>query len=194
MNSLRILGIDPGSRKTGYAVLDVQGTIKKALLCDALNLTKIKDWQPRLCELYSFVSNIIDTYKPDSCAIEVPVYGKDPLAMMKLGRSQASIIMAALHKNVPVFEYYPKAVKKAISGNGNASKVQVAYMLEKILNIDRKILTDDATDALAVAWCHLQKIQAPGSVENGSSPEPVKRKKNTWSSFVADNPDRIRKL
>ncbi len=153
----------------------------------------MEDRFKRLLKLYSEISSLILTYKPDYCAIETPVYAKDPSAMLKLGRAQAAVIMSVLHHDLPLSEYYPKAVKKAITGSGNADKKQVAYMLYKLIEIPGNPLPDDATDALAVAWCHYLKLGDPaiGQTENPSTYSPVKS--NNWRSFVENNPDRVRK-
>lgn len=188
----RILGIDPGSRFTGYAVLEHKDRQFEALCCDVIRLTDTDDAFDRLRLLYSRVADLIAEYRPDSCAIETPVYGKDPSAMMKLGRAQAAIIMSVLHRDTPLYEYYPKAVKKAITGTGNARKDQVAYMLHKLIRIPQDSLSNDATDALAVAWCHFQKLQDPASGMKGPADRSTGRKKNTWSAFVQSNPDRVR--
>lgn len=191
----RILGIDPGSRITGYAVLEHKDRRFEALCCDVIRLTDTDDAFDRLRLLYTETASLITAYRPDFCAIETPVYGKDPSAMLKLGRAQAAIIMSVLHQNIPLFEYYPKAVKKAITGTGNARKDQVAYMLHKLIHIPQSTLPSDASDALAVAWCHFQKLREPASgieptTGQGSS---SRNKKNTWDAFVANNPGRILK-
>lgn len=195
----RILGIDPGSRVTGYAVLSYKERHFEALCCDVIRLTDTAEDFDRLIRLYSETADLISVYRPHYCAIETPVYGKDPSAMLKLGRAQAAVMMSVLHREIPLFEYFPKAVKKAITGTGNASKAQVAYMLPKLIAMPESTLPGDATDALAVAWCHFQKLQEPGSLgasgqtQGGSGTPSTRNRKNTWSSFVANNPERIRK-
>ena len=190
----RILGIDPGSRVTGYAILEDHNRSVHSPCCDIIKLTGITDPHDRLRQLYTETTSIISQFQPQMCAIETPVYGKDPLAMLKLGRAQAAIIMAILHSNLPLYEYYPKAVKKAITGSGNASKNHVAYMLQKLIRISEEKLTNDATDALAVAWCHHQKMSDP-SFQNHTDSGTIRTgsRRNNWSSFVEDNPERIRK-
>jgi len=184
-----ILGIDPGSRRAGYAVLCRTGSSYKALTLGVLKAEKFDDHAERLDFLFKEVMKLIDTFKPTMCAIETPVYGKDPLAMLKLGRAQAACILAIVTKGLPVAEYYPKAVKKSITGNGNAAKEQVAYMLGKLLNMDATSLSNDATDALAVAWCHSMRRDDP-SVQN-----PLKKRgrgHSAWGDFINDNPDRVK--
>lgn len=187
-----ILGIDPGSRNTGYAILTKQNGKLVALRCDTINMAEMDDHSDRLQFIFDKISGIVASFKPTSCAVETPVYGVDPLAMLKLGRAQAAAMLAISNQNIPVTEYYPKQVKKSITGNGNASKEQVAFMLQKTVALPKEKLSKDATDALAVAWCHLMK---QNSIQN-KVPESQKKQhqnnsKSSWASFVADNPDRV---
>ncbi|MFA5668816.1 MAG: crossover junction endodeoxyribonuclease RuvC [Balneolaceae bacterium] len=188
-----ILGIDPGSRFTGYAVLTEEKGSLVALRCDVLKMAHMDDHSDRLKYIFDQLCGIIKSIKPTSCAIETPIYGVDPQAMLKLGRAQAAAILASKECGIPVIEYYPKVVKKAITGNGNASKEQVAFMLHKMVRLPDEKLKDDATDALAVAWCHYMKSK---SLFGGSAPKKTHQnnKKSDWASFVADNPDRVKGL
>lgn len=186
------LGIDPGSRTTGYAILTKENGKLVAMRCDTINMAQMDDHADRLQHIFDKISKIIASFHPTSCAVETPVYGVDPLAMLKLGRAQAAAMLAITNNGIPVTEYYPKQVKKSITGNGNASKEQVAFMLRKMVKLPDEKLSKDATDALAVAWCHLMK-------QNGIQNRVPKSKKKThqnnsqssWESFVANNPDRI---
>lgn len=188
----KILGIDPGSRATGFAVLDENNSRFAVEACDVLRMDQMEDHTGRLQFIFEEVSKLIKKHKPDVCAVETPVYGVDPLAMLKLGRAQAAAILAITNENLTVAEYYPKAVKKAITGNGNASKKQVAFMLQKMLNIPVDELSADATDALAVAWCHfthLGKLQA----QTDSKKMHQNNSKSSWAAFVEQNPERVKK-
>lgn len=188
-----ILGIDPGSRNTGYAVLTKQNGKMIALRCDVITLAHLDDHADRLQLIFENVSALVKSCNPTSCAIETPVYGVDPLAMLKLGRAQAAAMLAISDNNVPVTEYYPKKVKKSITGNGNASKKQVAFMLRKMVNLPDKNLSEDATDALAVAWCHFMKQNAIGGASAGSKKKTHQnRSGSSWSEFIKNNPDRIK--
>lgn len=186
-----ILGIDPGSRTTGYALLSEKDNRYTVVECDLFRMEKMEDHTERLQFIFDEVTRLIRHYSPDECAIETPVYGVDPLAMLKLGRAQAAAILAISNEGLPVTEYYPKAVKKAITGNGNASKQQVAFMLKKMMTLPDKKLTEDATDALAVAWCHF--IHS-GPARGGSTGKKMHQnnRKSDWAQFVADHPDRVR--
>ena len=188
-----ILGIDPGSRNTGYAILTEQDGKLVAMRCDVIKMAHMDDHSERLQYIFEEVSKIISSFEPGSCAVETPVYGVDPLAMLKLGRAQAAAMLAITNHNIPVTEYYPKQVKKSVTGNGNASKKQVAFMLKKTVSLPDEDLSNDATDALAVAWCHLMKQnqfqqQAPKSKKKLHQ----NNSKSSWKDFVEQNPDRIK--
>lgn len=189
-----ILGIDPGSRILGYSVLQDDNGRFSVLVCDVLRMAHIENHSERLQFIFEQIGNVIRSYQPDSVAIETPVYGKDPQAMLKLGRAQAACILSVTTNDIPVVEYYPKVVKKAITGRGNSSKDQVAFMLSKMVKLPDKKLPKDATDALAVAWCHVMKQ----SSVNAGIPQSVhkvhqNRKPSSWVEFIKNNPDRIRK-
>ncbi|MGM0547311.1 MAG: crossover junction endodeoxyribonuclease RuvC [Bacteroidota bacterium] len=188
-----ILGIDPGSRNTGYAILTEENSKLVALRCDVLKMAHMDDHSDRLQYIFEEVSKIISSFDPDSCAVETPIYGVDPLAMLKLGRAQAAAMLAITNQDIGVTEYYPKQVKKSITGNGNASKEQVAFMLRKTVELPDEKLSRDATDALAVAWCHLMKQNS----FNRQAPKSQKKthqnnSKSSWADFVANNPDRVK--
>lgn len=189
--SKKILGIDPGSRATGYAVLVQKNNRYSVEVCDVLRLDHIEDHSERLQSIFDEITRLVREHKPDECAIETPVYGVDPLAMLKLGRAQAAAILAISNEGFSIAEYYPKAVKKAITGNGNASKQQVAFMLQKMINMPDQKLSQDATDALAVAWCHLTH-SGVYSTDEGNKKMHQNNRKSSWAQFIEDNPDRVR--
>ncbi|HLR25046.1 MAG TPA: crossover junction endodeoxyribonuclease RuvC [Fodinibius sp.] len=188
-----ILGIDPGSRTTGYAVLTEAKGMLVAMRCDTISMAQMDDHSDRLQHIFEQISKIIASFNPTSCAVETPVYGVDPLAMLKLGRAQAAAMLAITNHGSSVTEYYPKQVKKSITGNGNASKEQVAFMLDKTVKLPDEKLSKDATDALAVAWCHLMKQNSlQGNLSQSNSKTHQNNSKSSWESFVTNNPDRIR--
>lgn len=186
-----ILGIDPGSRNTGYALLSEEGNRYSVIECDVFRMEKMEDHTDRLQFIFDEVTRLVRKFSPDECAIETPVYGVDPLAMLKLGRAQAAAILAISNEGLNVAEYYPKAVKKAITGNGNASKQQVAFMLKKMMKLPEKPLSEDATDALAVAWCHFIH-SGSGTTGRVSKKMHQNNRKSDWAQFVSDHPDRIK--
>jgi crossover junction endodeoxyribonuclease RuvC len=187
-----ILGIDPGSRATGFAILTEENNRLVAKRCDTLRMADMDDHADRLQYIFEQVGRIIESFSPDTCAIETPIYGVDPLAMLKLGRAQAAAMLAITNQGLPVTEYYPKEVKKSITGNGNASKEQVAFMLRKTVHLPDEKLSKDATDALAIAWTHLMKNKGIPQSQQGKKKRHQNNSSGSWSQFVKDNPDRIR--
>src|SRR6478736_5782665 len=149
-----ILGIDPGTVVMGYAVVVTNGDKIKLLHMDVLKLLAEKDSYQKLEIIFAKVCELIKIYKPDMFAIEAPFFGKNVQSMLKLGRAQGVAIAAAMQAGVPVTEYSPRKIKQSITGNGNADKLQVLKMLQRILVFDERPQYFDATDAIAVAVCH----------------------------------------
>ena len=161
-------------------MVEIERRKETALDYGVVDMSRRMDHTLRLARIYETVLEVIDTYHPDVCAVEMPVYGKNAQSMLKLGRAQAAVMLAATHRQVPVTEYTPKEVKKSVVGNGNAAKEQVWFMLKAILNLtdDRGL---DASDALGVAPCHAHRVKQTGS---GSA--------KSWKSFVEANPERVK--
>jgi crossover junction endodeoxyribonuclease RuvC len=180
-----ILGIDPGTRIMGYGIIAVKGSEIRIIQYGVLRLEKLGSHELKLKRIYERISGIIDEYLPDEMAIEAPFYAKNVQSMLKLGRAQGVAMAAALSKEINIVEYLPKLVKKSVSGNGNASKEQVAYMLERLFNQKLEAQFMDATDALAVAVCHFMHAKTKALTGNSS-------KKKGWAAFVSENKDRIK--
>ena len=174
-----ILGIDPGSRHTGYGVVEVVGRSERIIDYDVLDLDTTKSHVHRLRRIYERLTGVIEHTLPDEAAIEMPVYGRNVQSMLKLGRAQAAAALAALNRDIPVTEYTPKEIKKSVTGNGNASKDQLWFMVRHMLELEED-RGRDASDALAVALCHAHRI-AKGT--GGAYKD--------WKSFVDANPDRV---
>jgi crossover junction endodeoxyribonuclease RuvC len=175
-----ILGIDPGTSVMGYGVIHVKGKELILLQFGVIHLTKYASHELKLKKIFERVASLIEDYHPDEVALEAPFFGKNVQSMLKLGRAQGVAMSAALARDIPITEYAPKKVKQSVTGNGNASKEQVAAMLKSLLKFDEIPKLLDATDALAVAICH--HFQG-GAKESG---------KKSWKSFVADNPGRVK--
>lgn len=177
-----VLGIDPGSRFTGFGVVEVVGSREHVIEFGVMKLDRHDSHQLRLKEVYDRIADVVARVCPDECAIEMPVYGRNPQSMLKLGRAQAAAMMAVLNREIPVTEYAPKEVKKSVTGRGNATKEQVWYMVRAILEIDgdEDEMMLDASDALAVGLCHAHRLS------NG-----VSKKHKSWESFVRANPGRV---
>lgn len=175
-----VLGIDPGTRHTGFGVIAIRDRKEVVLDYGVVNMAATLDHTLRLEKIYEQVIAVIDEHHPDECAVEMPIYGKNPQSMLKLGRAQAAVMLAAVHRQLPVTQYTPKEVKKAVVGNGNAAKEQVWYMLRAQLGLTESRGLD-ASDALAVALCHVHRVDAG----------PTGKFKD-WKSFVASNPGRVK--
>ena len=179
-----ILGIDPGTQLMGYALLRVDKGQPQVLLMDVLKLTKEKDIYARLGMIHSKICELIQRYKPSTFAIEAPFFGKNVQSMLKLGRAQGVAIAAAMQAGVPVTEYSPRKVKQSITGNGNADKLQVLKMLQRLIIFEEDPKYFDATDALAVAVCH----HFQGNVILKTSG----KKLSGWKDFLVQNPGRVK--
>ena len=182
-----ILGIDPGTNIMGYGVIKVVGVKASIVAMGVIDLRKERDTYLKLGKIFERVTGIIDSFLPDEMAIEAPFFGKNVQSMLKLGRAQGVAMAAAIHHSVPITEYAPLKIKMAITGNGSASKEQVAAMLQRILNIDKDEMPRfmDATDALAAAYCHYLQMGIPHTDGKGSG--------RSWKEFVNSNPSKVSK-
>lgn len=178
-----ILGIDPGTNLMGYGVLKVVGRQTEMLALGVIDLRKFPDHYLKLGHIFERVSGIIAAYLPDELAIEAPFFGKNVQSMLKLGRAQGVAMAAAIHHQIPITEYAPTKIKMAITGNGNASKEQVADMLRRMLKLDAQEMGKflDATDALGAAYCHYLQMSRPDS----------EKKYTSWKDFANKNASRI---
>jgi len=178
-----ILGIDPGTTIMGFGLIKVVGKTMQFMELNELDLKKYDDHYLKLKLIFERTIELIDTHHPDEIAIEAPFFGKNVQSMLKLGRAQGVAMAAGLSREIPITEYSPKKIKMAITGNGNASKEQVAKMLQSLLEL--KILPKnlDATDGLAAAVCHFYNL---GKVQTGKN-------YTGWSAFVKQNESRVKK-
>ena len=180
-----IIGIDPGTKVMGYGLIGVKGkNTVEMLAMGVIRLNRMDDHYMRLRRIYERVSGLVEEFLPDEMALEAPFYGKNVQSMLKLGRAQGVAMAAALTHDIPIAEYEPRKVKMAITGNGGASKEQVATMLQRTMHIPDDQMPEflDATDALAVALCHYYERQKP--VPSGGT--------TSWKAFIAQHPDRVK--
>jgi crossover junction endodeoxyribonuclease RuvC len=177
-----ILGIDPGTSITGYGVIKIVGAVPELMTIGSIDLTKYDDHYLKLKHIFERTVGIIDEYHPNELAIEAPFYGKNVQSMLKLGRAQGAAIAAALTRSLPISEYAPRKIKMSITGQGAASKEQVASMLMNILKFSLDDIKFDATDGLAAALCHFYQTN-----------NPVQEKSyNSWKDFMNKNPKRVK--
>lgn len=175
-----ILGIDPGTNVMGYGLIHIKGTKMELVVMGVLHLEKVEGHALKLQRIFDRVIALIDEYKPDEMAIEAPFFGKNVQSMLKLGRAQGVAIAGALSRNLPIQEYSPKKIKQSITGNGNASKEQVAAMLKTLLNFKETPEFLDATDGLAAAVCHHFQRRPSGE----------KKAYSGWKAFLTENPEK----
>ncbi|MDQ3394574.1 MAG: crossover junction endodeoxyribonuclease RuvC [Bacteroidota bacterium] len=179
-NDKIILGIDPGTTTMGYGIIEIRSGDIVLLQYGVIHLDKYTNHAIKLKKIFERVLNLIEDFTPDEVALEAPFHGKNIQSMLKLGRAQGVAMAAALSREVPITEYAPKKIKQSVTGNGNASKEQVAQMLKNLLkdfHDTPKLL--DASDALAVAVCHYFQNNVPQASSK------------SWKAFVGDNPERI---
>jgi len=178
-----ILGIDPGTLLMGYGILRVRGRKAEMVAMGVVDMRKVGDLYLRYGKIFERVTSLIDEFLPDEMAIEGQFYSKNVQSMLKLGRAQGVAIAAAIGRDVPICEYEPRKIKVAVTGNGAASKEQVAAMLQRLLLIsdeDMKVQMD-ATDALAAAYCHFHQLTTPAAGPHFSS----------WKDFALKNKERL---
>ncbi|MEO6813198.1 MAG: crossover junction endodeoxyribonuclease RuvC [Ginsengibacter sp.] len=179
-----ILGIDPGTVIMGFGIIEVASNSVSLIVMDVLKLSTQCDAYERLRIIHKKVCELLSEYNPNEFAIEAPFFGKNVQSMLKLGRAQGVAIAAAMQAGIPVTEYSPRKIKQSITGNGNADKLQVLKMLQRILSFDEDPKYFDATDAVAVAVCH--HFQGNGLLNNNS------KKLSGWKDFLVQNPGRMK--
>jgi crossover junction endodeoxyribonuclease RuvC len=176
-----ILGIDPGTTVMGYGLIRLTGSRMELITLGVLHLDKLNGHELKLKRIFEKTLSLIDEHNPDDLAIEAPFFGKNIQSMLKLGRAQGVAMAAGLYRTIPIFEYSPKKIKQSITGNGNASKEQVARMLQTLLTLHEVPDYLDATDGLAAAVCHhFQNKNIAGKKMAGG-----------WKAFLTANPDRL---
>ncbi len=179
-----IMGIDPGTNVMGYGIIRITGGKAQMEAMGVIDMHKTSDPYLRLGHIFERVDGLIESYLPDEMAIEAPFFGKNVQSMLKLGRAQGVAIAAAIRRQIPIHEYAPLKIKMALTGNGSASKEQVAGMLQRILKLKKEEMPKymDATDALAAAYCHFMQM---------SRPQTEGRHFKSWKDFATRNKARI---
>lgn len=152
MSGVRILGVDPGSRRTGYAVVDFSGQRFSHVASGCLKLGQ-GDMAPRLGRIFQGISEMVEQYQPDAAAVESVFVQKNVSSAIKLGQARGAAIAALAWHQVVVAEYAPAKIKQAICGSGRADKTQINFMVSRLVAV-RETLQEDQADALAAAICH----------------------------------------
>lgn len=165
----------------GYGIICGTDNNLKLVALGILALSKFRDHYLILRHIFERTLSLIDEYHPDELAIEAPFYGKNVQSMLKLGRAQGVAISAALYRDLPIFEYAPRKIKMAITGEGNASKEQVAGVLTKLLHMKQIPENLDATDGLAAAVCHYYQKNLPVNTTGYRG----------WEDYIRKNPGKL---
>jgi len=177
-----ILGIDPGTTIMGFGLIRVNNQAMELIHLHELQLKKYNDHYLKLEKIFNSTIGIIDQFHPDQISIEAPFFGKNVQSMLKLGRAQGVAMAAGLSRQIPITEYSPKKIKMSITGNGNATKEQVAKMLQSLSLIKEIPKNLDATDGLAAAVCHFYNQGRPDNSKNYTG----------WKAFISQNPKKIK--
>ena len=157
---MRVIGFDPGLRRTGWGVVDVSGS-RLSHVANGTCVSEGDDLASRLCSLHTAIERVVRDYRPDQAAVEHTFVNKDAAGTLKLGQARAISLLVPAQQGLPVAEYAPNAVKKAVVGVGHADKAQIQHMV-KLLLPGVKLSGPDAADALAVAICHAWAAAAGG--------------------------------
>ena len=183
MNGDIILGIDPGTNLMGYGILDCRKSQPEIMAMGVIDMRKCKDVYEKLDRIHQRVTMLAEQFHPSEMAIEAPFCGINVQSMLKLGRAQGVAIAAAISHHITIAEYAPTKIKMAITGQGGASKEQVAAMLQHIFHLVKEAMLPylDATDSLGVAYCHYLHRNRPQSTCRG----------NSWKDFLQQNSNRI---
>lgn len=177
---MRIIGIDPGTIVCGYGVIEI---VEKKMVLIEYGVVEAKKKYPelprRLEIIFQRLTSVIERTLPDEAALESIFFAKNVQSLAKLAHARGVAMLSATLKELPVTEYSAKEVKRSVTGNGNAAKEQVGYMVRKMLSIDETPEFYDATDALAIAVCH--------ALKRGGN----KQKPKSWKQFLEENPEKI---
>lgn len=193
----KILGVDPGTNILGYGILNTEDKDLRIEAMGVIHLEKYPNHTTKLKEIFLQLQEIIETYLPATLSIEAPFFGKNVQSMLKLGRAQGVAMSAGMTMGLDIYDYSPKSIKKSVTGNGNASKEQVASMLGHILKVKFVDEYLDATDALAAAMTHYNNNGLGAGFpeerkRNNKSKFPKTKKASSWESFVKNNQHRVR--
>jgi len=175
-----VLGVDPGTIVTGYGLVESQNGRVSVLASGCIRNDGRTSMPLRLKRIFDTLSEVIARHHPDEFAIETAFYGKNAQSALKLGHARGVAMLAAVSREIPTQEYSPREVKKAIVGNGTASKEQVQYMVRVLLKLKKSPVQYDTTDALAVAMCHIHRRLAVHRSPSGS-----------WKSYIGAHPEKI---
>ncbi len=185
-----ILGVDPGTLVTGFAVIELHSGSMKMLDAGLVKNSAAMTMPIRLKSIYDALTAVINEFHPDEFALETAFYGKNVQSTLKIGHARGVCMLSAANSHLPTSEYAPREVKRAVTGKGNASKQQVRFMVTSILRLSSAPKVLDVSDALAVAICHAQRVNGPvRSAKRTASRSRGGR--SAWAEFIRTNPQRV---
>ena len=179
---MRVFGIDPGSERTGYGCVETDGSRHRIVICGAISSPALASFPDKLHRIHSELTRFIEQCQPQCVAIENLFHSVNVRSALKLGHARGVAMLAAVEAGVPVFEYTPAAIKRAVVGYGRADKPQVQQMVKLLLGLDAVPSPHDAADALAIAICHVHS-QRPARAIGAGAVQPVKSRATTWRSY-----------
>ena len=185
-----ILGVDPGTLITGFGIIEMERGKYSVLTYNVVKNSGGNSMPIRLKRIYDRLCEIINQYHPDEFAIETAFYGKNAQSALKIGHARGVAILAAVNYEIPTAEYSPREIKKAVTGNGAASKQQVQFMVQTHLRIRETPKYFDASDALAVALCHSFRITG-GKATSRRTSRTASKTHRSWSDFIHSHPERV---
>ena len=178
---MRIFGIDPGSRRTGYGCVETDGRRYRLVACGAITMRAGDPFPHRLAAIHRELGRLLAVHRPQSVAIENVFHAVNARSALTLGHARGVAMLAAVSAGCEVFEYTPAEVKRAVVGYGRAEKRQVQQMVKLLLGLDEAPAPFDAADALAIAICHLHIRPAPAAAVPG--PPPSRSKARSWRNY-----------
>ena len=176
--TLRILGVDPGSRHTGFGVVERHGSRLRAVTHGRISPPAKLPLAARLAALSAGIREVVAAHRPDVAVLETPFHGLNPKTLIVLAQARGALLAAIAESGLGTEEYAPAEIKSAVTGNGRADKEQVARMVELVLGLDRRAASSDASDALAVAICYAQRARLDhlgGRSRRPANPSPRRR-------------------
>ena len=177
---MRIFGIDPGSERTGYGCVETDGSRHSMIACGAIATAAASSLPDKLLDIHNRLSALLHECRPEAVAIESVFHAVNARSALKLGHARGVAMLAAIEAGLPVFEYSPAEVKRAVVGYGRAEKPQVQHMVKRLLGLASSPTPHDASDALAVAICH---VHAQPSARLGALAPPPRSRATSWRRY-----------
>ena len=178
---MKIFGIDPGSERTGYGCIEVLGSRHHLVICGSISAPAHSTFPEKLKHIHAALAALLDRHRPDCVAVEDIFHARNVRSALKLGHARGVILLAASQAQVPIWEYAPAEIKRAVVGYGRAEKSQVQQMVKVLLALDEAPTPHDVADALAVAICHVHN--GTGAIVERARAEPARTNLRSWRDY-----------